>query len=298
VDTGPVIKSEAPTTVAHVERQSEVKAVPRAEPVLAAPQRPAAEPARADTAPIVKSEAPTTVARMERQSEVKAVPRAEPVLAAPPRPVTEPARAEQIAPRVEPLAERKPQPVVAPQQEVRRDAPPVEMPRAQPRPQEIVRNDLQAAVPTLQAEPQQTLERRAPQLAAPAERPPEVRQPVKQEPIIEARAQPPAPKRNIAEERAAIERFAREISKQFDVSERDYPRLARDRRWQGTTHLLLNIKPDGKLGEVSVATSSGYEILDRRALELLNKVKLPALPPEIQSRAFAVRVPVRFALRE
>jgi protein TonB len=324
----PRLQAIDPHPTAKPEQRVEPVATPRAEPVLQ-PQRQQVTAApvspRLDDAPVIKSDVPPTVARLERQSEVKAVPRVEPVLAAPPRPVAEPARPEQTAPRVEPLAERKPQPVVAPRREIRPDAPAVEMPRAQPQPQEAVRNDIVAAVPTIQAAPQQIVERNAPQLAAPAgrppeirqpvkpepviearapqlaapkERPPEVRQPVKQEPIIEARAQPPAPKRNVAEERAAIERFAREISKQFDVSERDYPRLARDRRWQGTTQLLLNIKSDGKLGEVSVATSSGYDILDRRALELLNKVKLPALPPEIQSRAFAVRVPVRFALRD
>jgi len=177
---------------------------------------------------------------------------------------------------------------------VRPDAPPpVQIPRAQPR-QELSRDDIQAAVPLPQAVPQQSVERRAAaQVAAPAEHPPEIRRPV-----VQARAEPPVPKRNKAEEDAAIQRFAKLVSKQFDVSERDYPRLARDRRWQGTTELLLNFQADGKLGEVRVATSSGYEILDRRALELLNRMKLPALPPEIQARAFAVRVPVRFALRD
>jgi TonB family C-terminal domain len=82
------------------------------------------------------------------------------------------------------------------------------------------------------------------------------------------------------------------------VSERDYPRLARDRRWQGTTQLVLRIRADGSLGEVIVATSSGYEILDERALEVVNQIKLPAVPLEIQSRAFAVRIPVRFDLKE
>jgi protein TonB len=249
---------------------------------------------------VLKSDAPPTVARVERQPEVKAEPRAAPVLAAPQRPESELVRPAQPAPRVEPLTERTPQPSIAPPRDVRPDAPPpVEISRAQPRQPEPARSDIAATAPVLAAVPQQNIERRAPQpVTAPETRPPEISRPLKPEPPVVARAEPPAPKRNIAEEKAAIERFAREITKQFDVSERDYPRQARDRHWQGTTYLVLSIQADGKLGGANVATSSGFEILDRRALELMNRVKLPPLPPEIQSRAFTVRVPVRFALRE
>jgi protein TonB len=172
---------------------------------------------------------------------------------------------------------------------------------------------------------------REPVVAAPVRRAPEIRREVKLEPAIQAyapavaaldRAAPveqprvreepklsppaslaaiPAPaKRSKADEEAAMRRYATEVSRLIGkgVSERDYPRLARDRRWQGTTQLVLRIRADGSLGEVTVATSSGYEILDERALEVVNQIKLPAVPLEIQSRAFAVRIPVRFDLKE
>jgi protein TonB len=105
--------------------------------------------------------------------------------------------------------------------------------------------------------------------------------------------------RNKADEEKAIQRFAFDISRQIGrgVSDRDYPRVARERRWQGTTQLVLRIHADGKLEDVKVATSSGYDVLDARAVELVKRLRLPAVPAEIE-HAFAVRIPVQFSLRE
>jgi TonB family protein len=82
------------------------------------------------------------------------------------------------------------------------------------------------------------------------------------------------------------------------VSKRDYPRIAQDRRWEGTTQLVVRFHAGGRLSEVTVALSSGYDVLDQRAVELMNQITLPAVPTEIQSRAFAVRIPVNFTLKE
>ena len=81
------------------------------------------------------------------------------------------------------------------------------------------------------------------------------------------------------------------------VSERDYPRLTRDRGREGTTQLLVRISGDGQLSEITVASSSGFGILDTRAVELVKRVKLPAVPAEIEAQPFSVRIPVKFALR-
>jgi protein TonB len=95
----------------------------------------------------------------------------------------------------------------------------------------------------------------------------------------------------------AKQRYAQEISRKIarNITTRDYPLLARERGWQGTAQLLLRIHADGKLNDVTVASSSGYDVLDDRAVELVKRMQLPALPDEITS-AFSVRVPVRFSL--
>ena len=111
---------------------------------------------------------------------------------------------------------------------------------------------------------------------------------------------PTAPKLGKADEDASIKRFAQDISRALGkhISEQDYPRLARERGWQGTTDLRLTIGPDGKLKDIVVQSSSNYDILDQRALEKLKALVLPRVPAEMKGRAFTVRIPVKFALRE
>jgi len=44
-----------------------------------------------------------------------------------------------------------------------------------------------------------------------------------------------------------------------------YPLVARRRGWEGTVTLQIHLDQDGKVGEVEVVESSGYEILDQEA---------------------------------
>ncbi|HEY8344035.1 MAG TPA: energy transducer TonB [Bacillota bacterium] len=44
-----------------------------------------------------------------------------------------------------------------------------------------------------------------------------------------------------------------------------YPLMARRRGWEGTVTLQIHLDQDGKVGEVEVLESSGYEILDQEA---------------------------------
>jgi protein TonB len=82
------------------------------------------------------------------------------------------------------------------------------------------------------------------------------------------------------------------------VSERDYPRLARDRGWQGSTMVRVEIGTDGLLRAVAVTRSSGFSVLDDRAVSKIREIKLPNIPDELRERAFSVDVPFRFSLRK
>ena len=76
-----------------------------------------------------------------------------------------------------------------------------------------------------------------------------------------------------------------------------YPRLAQMRQWQGTALLQLQITADGKLADARVLSSSGHEILDRQALDMVREaVPLPPLPTARSGRALTVDVPVTFRL--
>jgi len=81
------------------------------------------------------------------------------------------------------------------------------------------------------------------------------------------------------------------------VSERDYPRLARQQNWQGTTEVRLQIGSDGKVKDVVVGRTSGYDLLDQRAIQLVKQLRLPKIPSAFRQREFTVTVPITFALR-
>jgi len=76
-----------------------------------------------------------------------------------------------------------------------------------------------------------------------------------------------------------------------------YPRVAQLRQWQGTAVLQLELASDGRLVNVRVLSSSGHEILDRQALEMVREaVPLPPLPAALAGRQLTVDVPVVFRL--
>ena len=79
--------------------------------------------------------------------------------------------------------------------------------------------------------------------------------------------------------------------------ERAYPRLARERRWEGTTQVAVEFGADGKLKRVSVAASSGHAVLDQRAIEMVQEV-LPTVPRDLRNKSFTVKLPILFKLKE
>lgn len=76
-----------------------------------------------------------------------------------------------------------------------------------------------------------------------------------------------------------------------------YPRLAQMRQWQGTTILQLEFAADGRLVESRVLSSSGHDVLDRQALDMLRAaLPLPSPPAALAGRPLVVNVPVVFRL--
>jgi protein TonB len=72
-----------------------------------------------------------------------------------------------------------------------------------------------------------------------------------------------------------------------------YPALARRRGWQGTVLLRLVLDPAGGLVSLTVEKTSGYEVLDRAAQELVKKT-LPF--SHGTGGSFAVEIPIRYSL--
>ena len=78
-----------------------------------------------------------------------------------------------------------------------------------------------------------------------------------------------------------------------------YPRFARDNGWEGKVELSLAIGADGAIASLRVSHGSGFSILDRQALEMIRRAEPQArIPAGLRGKAFDIRVPVIFNLRE
>lgn len=78
-----------------------------------------------------------------------------------------------------------------------------------------------------------------------------------------------------------------------------YPPLAREKGWEGTVLVGFRMDPDGNLGQIHVARSSGYDVLDQSAVHSLSRVeRLEQLTPRLQGQALAMQLPVVYRLIE
>lgn len=80
---------------------------------------------------------------------------------------------------------------------------------------------------------------------------------------------------------------------------REYPRLALDNDWRGKVDVRMAVAASGALASLSVGSGSGYEVLDRQALEMIRKAKpVTPIPAALRGRDFILDIPVIFELRE
>jgi protein TonB len=75
-----------------------------------------------------------------------------------------------------------------------------------------------------------------------------------------------------------------------------YPALARRRGLSGTVIVDVEVDASGKVGRVSVVTSSSHAVLDEAALEAMRGVSRVPFPPGVPPRRLLVRLPVVFEM--
>jgi periplasmic protein TonB len=142
--------------------------------------------------------------------------------------------------------------------------------------------------------------RAEPQIAPLPVAPQAAREPApRAEPQPIAKAETPAPvvrQAPPALDIGALKAYGETLARAFDKT-KSYPRLARLRNWQGTTQLKLHIGTDGKLQEVAVSHSSGFEMLDSAAVHMVqDSLPLPDLPEVLRGRELTLTVPIVFKL--
>lgn len=200
------------------------------------------------------------------------------------------------APEVRPaIEERKPQP--APKRErVQRRAPPhvPAPPRQTEAPPPI------AAAPTVASSPAPEPVAPAPEPSIePAAEPPptSAEPPAVEAPTVQAAVPPaPAPPQRPILDPGSLTQYRGALS---DTARRHklYPTRAIDRGWQGKVEVRLVIGADGRLELAQVKSSSGHDVLDRQAVEMMTKATaLTPIPPALRERRFTVEMPVVFKL--
>ena len=78
-----------------------------------------------------------------------------------------------------------------------------------------------------------------------------------------------------------------------------YPALAKERGWEGSVEVALDFRRLRRGQEVSVARSSGRQILDDQALEMIRQAaRVTDLPAGLRERDFRVLLPIAFNLND
>ncbi len=77
----------------------------------------------------------------------------------------------------------------------------------------------------------------------------------------------------------------------------DYPEDAVRLRWTGTALIEVLVGRDGKVHEVTLAQTSGYQILDDQALAVVKRVTRLFVPQQLRNRELKASVPVSFSLQ-
>jgi len=79
---------------------------------------------------------------------------------------------------------------------------------------------------------------------------------------------------------------------------RRYPAQAMERGWQGRVEIRLSIGANGMIQGAAIRTSSGHQVLDDTALDMIRKAKpMTQIPQALRGREFIVDVPVIFDLK-
>ncbi|MGE5638591.1 MAG: TonB family protein [Clostridia bacterium] len=189
--------------------------------------------------------------------------------------VPAPAQPEPPKPRVEEPAPPPPPPQVKP--------------TPHPKPSPLAKAESKAArpAPVTPAEPAPP----QPQPAAPAPSAPVA--PSAPAPV--AKAEPsPAP----VADSGSLETYRVELMRMARNYKR-YPRTAMDNNWEGRVVVRMIIGANGMIASISVISSSGHEILDKQAVDMIQKAKPRVLiPAALRGKEFPLEIPVIYSLRE
>jgi protein TonB len=193
-------------------------------------------------------------------------------------PVTVPVEVPPVHRTPPPVAVQTPKPTPILTRPARPDTPPAPVVRA-------VEPVAQASAQVPAAAP--VVADSTPRTPAPATSPAPVVARVDAAPTVAA-DEPPDP--------ALLERYGRSLSSLF-ARHQQYPRLAAMRGWEGEVQVRITIARKGNIVATQVVRSSGFEVLDQNAVQLVTTAgTLPRPPDALQNKEIQIVVPVLFKL--
>ncbi|HEY2337586.1 MAG TPA: TonB family protein [Burkholderiales bacterium] len=76
-----------------------------------------------------------------------------------------------------------------------------------------------------------------------------------------------------------------------------YPRVAMDNNWEGRADVRITFNAEGRRAAITLTRSSGYDVLDQQALDMVTKAFVP-VPAALRGREFTLEIPVIYSLEE
>jgi protein TonB len=177
--------------------------------------------------------------------------------------------------------------------------PPPPIPAAPPKP--ALKGPAIKPVPVVK--PSRPITKKPPEKSDPA-LPPPVADPVRTAtdlppslPYAVSAATPADPDATPGESSSAVSAEVRATAKYSDNPPPVYPSIARRRGYEGTVVLEVFVGEDGRVGEVRIAESSSYRLLDRSAIKAVEGWQFEPGSQGGKTVAMWVRVPVDFRLQ-
>jgi periplasmic protein TonB len=212
-------------------------------------------------------------------------------------------RESQRAPALpKPIVARLVEPQAPPAPAAAQPEPP--KPRAEPPPPVVKPTPAPKPSPIAKAEPKTPPAKpAAPAPAAPAVEspPPSAPAPAAPVPGAVARSDPqptsPLPSTE-GVDALSIKQYSIDVAG-FAKKFKTYPRVARDNNWEGKVVIRVLVKANGINATYSVLVSSGHEVLDRQALEMITKGRSRAqIPSALRGKEFSFDIPVFYEMKE
>lgn len=167
-------------------------------------------------------------------------------------------------------------------------------PKIKPEPKPVIK-----PLPTPVAEPTQPITEPPPaqptEVIAVAPKP-NAAPPVQTVPVPTPVVQEPPPVSNQADYEDARNKYGNSLWGAISKYKK-YPKIAAMRNWQGEAIVELQLDGNGKLQSKKIVQSSGHDVLDKQALEMVEKaLPFPAPPEVLRGNSFTITVPIPFKL--